>query len=136
MRTIIRIIVSAFALWLTTLLVGGSGDHGFWITPLSDSTGGTITTLLIVALLFGVVNGTLGRLVRFVSGPLYVLTLGLFGLIVNGFLIWVVAWLSGFTGFGLVVDGFWWGVLGAFVMSILSGIMNAMLGTKRKKRES
>jgi len=135
MRTIIRVLVSAFALWLTTLIVGGSGDHGFWVAPLSEDNGGRSLTLLLVALVFGLVNGTLGRVVRFVSFPLYVLTLGLFGLIVNGFLIWVVAWLSGLAGFGLRVDGFWWGVLGALVLSILSGIMNALLGTRKKPSE-
>lgn len=133
MRSVVRVLVSAFALWLTTLIVGGSGDHGFWIEPLADDNYGRIITLVLVALLFGLVNGTLGRIVRFVSIPLYILTLGLFGLIVNGLLIWVVAWLSGLAGFGLRVDGFWWGVLGALVLSILSGIMNGLLGTGRKK---
>jgi len=133
MRSIIRILVSAFALWLTTLIVGGPGDHGVWVDPLSDDNWGRIASYVIVALIFGIVNGTLGRVIRFVSIPLYILTLGLFGLIVNGILIWVVAWLSGLAGFGLRVEGFWWGVLGALVLSILSGLMNALLGTGKAK---
>lgn len=131
MRTIARIIVGAFALWLTTLIVGGSGDNGVWIEPLGGSDDGHIITLILVALVFGVVNGTLGKVVRFVSIPLYILTLGLFGLIVNGFMFAIVAWLSDLAGFGLRIDGFWWGVLAAFVMSVLSGIMNGLLGTNR-----
>jgi putative membrane protein len=71
--------------------------------------------------------------VRFVSIPLYILTLGLFGLIVNGFLFAVVAWLSDLAGFGLRIETFWWGVLAAVVMSILSGLMNGLLGTGKKK---
>jgi len=134
MRSIIRVLVSAFALWLTTLIVGGSGSHGFWISPLADDNWGTIATYLLVALIFGLVNATLGKVIRFVSIPLYILTLGLFGLIVNGILIWVVAWLSDLAGFGLHVDGFWWGVLGALVLSILSAIMNGLLGTGKPKR--
>lgn len=133
MRSVIRVLVSAFALWLTTLIVGGPGDHGIWIEPLAEDNYGRILTFVLIALVFGLVNGTLGRVVRFVSIPLYILTLGLFGLIVNGLLIWVVAWLSGLAGFGLRVDGFWWGVLGALVLSILSGVMNGLLGTNRKK---
>lgn len=133
MRTVIRVLVSAFALWLTTLIVGGSGDNGIWIKPLGSGSYDYLITLLIVALVFGLVNATLGRVVRFVSTPLYILTLGLFGLIVNGFLLWVVAWLSGLAGFGLAVDGFWWGVLGALVLSVLAGIMNGLLGTGKKK---
>lgn len=153
MRTIIRVLVGAFALWLTTLIVGGSGDHGVWVEspseaalraaspePLNGVTlsdpYGPMLTLLLVALVFGLVNGTLGKVVRFVSIPLYILTLGLFGLIVNGIMFAVVAWLSDLAGFGLRIDGFWWGVLAAFVMSFLASIMNGLLGTgKRRDRD-
>ena len=135
MRTVIRILVSAFALWLTTLIVGGSGDHGVWIVPIGSGDYDRLTTLLLVALVFGLVNGTLGKIVRVVSFPLYVITLGLFGLIVNGFLLWVVAWLSDLAGFGLAVGGFWWGVLAAFVLSLLSSLMNGLLGTGKRKTE-
>jgi len=134
MRTVLRVIVGAFALWLTTLIVGGPGDNGVWIVPLSDDNWGVIATYLLVALIFGIVNATLGRVVRFVSIPLRILTLGLFGLIINGFLLWVVAWLSEFLGFGLQIDGFWWGVLAALVLAIISGILNALLGTGRRER--
>ena len=133
MRTVIRVLVSAFALWLTTLIVGGGGDHGVWIVPIAEDNYGRVATYVVVALIFGLVNGTLGRVVRFISFPLYIITLGLFGLIVNGILIAVVAWLSDLAGFGLAVGGFWWGVLAALVLSLLSGIMNALLGTRKKK---
>lgn len=133
MRSIIRILVSAFALWLTTLIVGGSGANGVWIKSIEADSYGPVITLLLVALLFGLVNGTLGRIVRFVSIPLYILTFGLFALIVNGIMFAVVAWVSGLAGFGLQVDGFWWGVLAALVMSLLSGILNSLLGTRKKR---
>ncbi|MGO3146991.1 MAG: phage holin family protein [Leucobacter sp.] len=134
MRSIIRTLVGAFALWLTTLIVGGSGERGVWIEPYDGDAYAPVFTLLLVALVFGLVNATLGRVVRFISIPLYILTLGLFGLIVNGIMISVVAWLSELAGFGLRVDGFWWGVLAALVMSVIAGILNGLLGT-RKKRE-
>ncbi|KTR87032.1 phage holin family protein [Leucobacter chromiiresistens] len=135
MRTLIRILVNAFALWLTTLIVGGSGEHGVWVEPITDDGSGKVLTLVLVALVFGLVNGTLGKVVRFVSIPLYIVTLGLFGLIVNGLLLAVVAWLSDLAGFGLRLDGFWWGVLAALVLSILSGILNGLLGTSRKRAD-
>jgi len=151
MRTIIRVLVGAFALWLTTLIVGGSGPHGVWIespgetalrtasleplrgVTVSEGPYAHVITLLLVALVFGIVNGTLGKVVRFVSIPLYIITLGLFGLIVNGIMFAVVAWLSDLAGFGLRIDSFWWGVLAAFVMSCLAGIMNGLLGTGKKR---
>lgn len=133
MRTVIRVLVSAFALWLTTLIVGGSGDNGIWIVPIGSGQYDHLITLLLVALVFGLVNGTLGRVLRFLSTPLYILTLGLFGLIVNGAMFAAVAWLSDIAGFGLRIETFWWGVLAALVMSILSGIMNGLLGSSKKK---
>lgn len=133
MRAIIRVLVSAFALWLTTLIVGGNGNHGVWITPIEMNNYGHLVTLLLVALLFGLVNGTLGRIVRFVSIPLYIITFGLFGLIVNGIMIAVVAWISGLAGFGLSVESFWWGVLAALVLSLISGFLNSLLGTRKKR---
>lgn len=133
MRAIIRTCVGAFALWITTLIVGGPGEHGVWIEPISNDDYSPLVTLLLVALVFGLVNSTLGKIVRFVSIPLYILTLGLFGLIVNGIMISVVAWLSELAGFGLAVEGFWWGVLAALVMSIIAGILNGLLGTGKKR---
>lgn len=133
MRTIIRVLISAFALWLTTLIVGGQGDHGFWVEALGDGKYDHMVTLLLIALVFGLVNATLGKVVRFVSIPLYIITLGLFAFVVNGLLIAVVVWLSEFAGFGLHTSGFWWGALGAFVLSLLSSLMNGLLGTGKEK---
>ena len=79
-----------------------------------------------------VVNATLGKIVRFVSIPLYIVTLGLVGLIVNGFLFAVVAWVSDLAGFGLRIETFWWGVLAALVMTVISSILNGLLGTSKK----
>lgn len=133
MRTIVRVIIGAFALWLTTLIVGGHRGNGVWIDPITDSDTGYILTLLIVAAVFGIVNGTLGKVVRIVSIPLYIITLGLFGLIVNGFLFTVMAWLSELAGFGLAVESFWWGVLASLLLAIISGILNGLLGTGKKR---
>lgn len=127
MRFLVRVVVLAVALWLTTLIVGGSGNVGIWIVPFEDSTWGFIATLLLVAGVFGVVNSIVGPLVRVVSIPLYVLTLGLFGLIVNGLLLLLTAWLTQLLGFGLVIENFWWGVLAALVMSFITAILSAIL---------
>lgn len=136
MRTIVRVVVGAFALWLTTLIVGGSAEHGVWVESYAGDTSAQIATFLLIALVFGIVNGTLGKVVRFISIPLYILTIGLFGLIVNGIMISVIAWLSDLVGFGLRVDGFWWGVLAAIVMSVLAAIMNSVLGTKKANKRN
>jgi putative membrane protein len=69
----------------------------------------------------------LGTAIRIVAFPLYLLTLGLISLVVNGLLFLLVSWISDLIGFGLVVDGFWWGVLGAIVLGVIGFIVGAIL---------
>ena len=130
MRFIVRLLINAFALWLTTLIVSG-------VKVVPFAPGGTVElvlTLLLLALIFGVVNGVIGNLIRIVAFPLYVLTLGLIALIVNGLLLLLVAWISSLIGFGLVVDGFWWGVLGALVLGLISWLIGILLRPLVKDR--
>jgi putative membrane protein len=118
-RFLIRVIVNAVALWITTLVVSG-----ITVTPYGD--GGsveTVVTYLIVALIFSVVNATIGNVIRIVAFPLYILTLGLIALVVNALLLLLVGWISGLLGFGLVVAGFWPGVLAAIVLGIVSWLL-------------
>jgi putative membrane protein len=61
-----------------------------------------------------------------VAFPLYVLTLGLIALVVNGLLLMLVAWISEQLNFGLVVDSFGWGVLGALVLGIVSWLLGIL----------
>ena len=122
MRFLLKIVVSAFALWLTTFIVSG-----IRVVPYEDSDLATVLTYLLIALIFGVVNATVGTFIRIVGFPLYVLTLGLISFIVNGLLLLIVDWISGLIGFGLEVDGFWWGVLGALVLGIISWLIGLVV---------
>ena len=121
-RFLIKLIVNAVALGLTVLIVTGVD-----VVPYAPDTGAVIVTYLLVALIFGLVNGIVGRFVRVVAFPLYILTLGLISLIVNGLLLMLVAWISGLLGFGLVVDSFLWGVLGALVLGIISWLLGLLV---------
>ena len=121
-RFLIKLIVNAVALGLTVLIVPGVD-----VNPYADDTGAVIVTYLLVALIFGLVNGIVGGFVRVVAFPLYILTLGLISLIVNGLLLMLVAWISGLLGFGLVVDSFLWGVLGALVLGIISWLLGLLV---------
>jgi putative membrane protein len=107
---------------VTTLIVAGVR-----VEPYAGDTLALVLTYLLIALIFGFVNGVIGGFVRIVAFPLYVLTLGLLSFIVNGLLLLLVAWVSSLLGFGLVVDGFWWGVLGAFVLGIFSWLFGVLL---------
>lgn len=123
---LLKLLVNAVALWVTASIV--AGVH---VLPYAPDTGAVIVTYLLVAFIFGVVNTIVGSVIRVVAFPLYILTLGLFSLIVNGALLLLSAWFSGFLGFGLVVDGFWDGVLGALVLSIVSWLLGLILRARR-----
>lgn len=123
MRFIVRLIINAIALWLTTLIV--AGVHVVPFAP--QGTLESILTFLLLALIFGIVNGVIGNLIRIVAFPLYILTLGLIALLVNGLLLLIVSWISGLLGFGLVVDTFWWGVLGALVLGLISWLIGILV---------
>ncbi len=123
MRLVVRLLINAVALWLTTLLV--SGVHVVPYAP--GGTLETVLTFLLLAVIFGVVNGVIGNLIRIVAFPLYILTLGLIALLVNGLLLLIVSGISSLLGFGLVVDTFWWGVLGALVLGLISWLIGILL---------
>jgi len=124
MRLIVRLLINALALWLTTLIVAGVTIQAY--APGTNVE--FIITLLIVAVIFGLVNTIIGNLIRIVAFPLYILTLGLIALIVNGLLLLLVSWISStFLGFGLYVESFWWGVLGAIVLGLISWLIGILL---------
>jgi putative membrane protein len=123
-RFLVRLLINSVALWLTTLIVTGVAVVSYG--PEGDTLA-YVLTLLLVAFIFGLVNGIIGNLIRIVAFPLYILTLGLIALVVNGLLLLLVAWISDLIGFGLTVESFWWGVLGAVVLGLLSWLIGILL---------
>ncbi|MGO4534860.1 phage holin family protein [Leifsonia sp. 2MCAF36] len=127
MRFLLRLIINAFALWLTTLIVSGVTVH-----PYAPDTTALVLTYLLIALIFGVVNAIVGTVIRIVAFPLYILTLGLISLIVNAFLLFIVSWISDAMGFGLHIDGFWSGVWGALVLGIIAWLFGLIFRPARR----
>ena len=122
-RFLVRLLINAVALWLTTLIVAGVK-----VVPFEPKdTLAWLLTYLLVAVIFGIVNGVVGNFIRIVAFPIYILTLGLIALVVNSLLLLLVSWISSLIGFGLVVDGFWWGVLGALVLALLSWLIGIII---------
>ena len=123
-RFLIRVIITSIALWLTTIIVEGVKVASY------GSEGDQVAlalTYLLVAVIFGLVNSVIGNAIRIVAFPIYLLTLGLIALVVNGLLLLLVAWISSLLGFGLTVAGFWWGVLGAVVLGLLNWLIGVLL---------
>ncbi len=131
MRFIIRVVINAFSLWVVTLIP----QLGVNVTPFAPGeTLQYVLTLLIVAAILAVVNTVIGTVIRIVAFPLYILTVGLIGLVVNGLLLWITAWITGYFGWGLTVESFWWGVVAALVLAILNAVFGAILRPQRKRR--
>ena len=123
-RFLVKVLINAVAFWLTTLLIGVFQEGVVEVRPYAP--GGVLETnltYLLVAVIFGVVNGIIGNFIRIVAFPLYILTLGLLALVVNSLLLLLVSWISTQIGFGLYIDGFWWGVLAAIVLGIIAAIL-------------
>jgi len=130
MRFIIRVVVNAFALWVVTLI------PALQVQIQAFAPGETlqlVLTLLVVAAIFALVNTIIGTVVKIVAFPLYILTLGLIGFVINGFLLWLTAWITSGFGWGLTVGSFWWGVLAALIISVINGIFGFILRPQRKK---
>lgn len=132
-RFLLSTVINAIALWVTTAV-------GIGVTliansePLTAGGGnlwGFVLTLVVTAAVFGLVNGTIGAVVRIIAFPLYILTLGILALVVNALLLLFVSWLSSFVGFGLHVDGFWSGFWGAIILGIISWLLGLLLRPKR-----
>jgi len=127
MRFLLRLIINAIALWLTTLIVSG-----VTVRPYAPDTTALVLTYLLIALIFGVVNAIVGTVIRVVAFPLYILTLGLISLVVNAFLLFIVSWISDALGFGLHIDGFWSGILGALVLGIIAWLLGLIVRPARR----
>jgi putative membrane protein len=123
-RLILRLLINAVALWLTTLILS---PHVTVVPFAPAGPAEWVLTYLLVALIFGIVNGVIGGIIRVVALPIYLLTLGLVSLVVNGLLLLLVAWISSLIGFGLSVDSFGWGILGALLLGIISWLFGVIL---------
>lgn len=130
MAFVLRVIINGVAIWLATLLVNGfdvvtsSGD---------DSTWATVLTFLVLGLIFGLVNAFIKPLVHLLSLPLYIVTLGLFTLVVNALMLLLTEWISSKTSWGLTIDGFGTALLAALVISVLSFLMSLLIGRRDRR---
>ncbi|MFD7439855.1 phage holin family protein [Streptomyces sp. NPDC059909] len=97
------------------------------ITLTGDSTGEKTLTLVLVALLFGLVNFLVKPIAKLLTLPLFVLTLGLFTLVINALMLLLTSWLADELDLGFHVDGFWTAVLGGLIISIVSWALNMVL---------
>lgn len=120
MRFLIWVVVNALALAAAAWLIEGIRVEG-------SSTEEQAITLIVVALIFGVVNAVVEPIVKLLSLPFIILTLGLFLIVINAAMLLLTSWISGELGRRFEVEGFWTAVLGAIVITISTWILEAVL---------
>lgn len=120
---LIRTAVNAVALWVAAWLIDG-------IVLADDGTtfASKFTTIILVALIFGVVNAVVKPIAKVLAFPAIVLTLGLFTFVVNAFLLQLTEWISEPLGLSFVIEHFWWdAVIGALIVTIVSMVLSWVL---------
>jgi putative membrane protein len=112
---VIRWLVSAAALYLTSLIVRGIEIHG-------------VVPLLFAAITIGILNAVVRPIILLLTLPLNVLTLGLFTLVVNAFMLWMASQVV----VGFEVHGFWAALGGWLLMSFFTFLINVLIGESGK----
>ncbi|MDO5728625.1 MAG: phage holin family protein [Actinomycetaceae bacterium] len=124
MKFIIKLIVNMLGIWLASVIIDG-------ITlPPTEKPTELLITLAVIGIIFTAVNMIVRPVVKLVTFPVYILTLGLFALVVNALMFMLTGWLSQHTSYGLEVTGFWpalfGGVITALVAAVLGGALDSM----------
>lgn len=128
MSILLRLIVNAVALLITAWIVpgihlGAAGPH-----PTRDDW----VTLLIVALIFGLVNVVIRPIIIILSLPLTIITLGLFTFVINAFMLLLTSWIAQGMDLGFRIDGFLPALLGALIVSVVSFVLSRALKPRRE----
>ncbi|MFB6665367.1 phage holin family protein [Streptomyces parvus] len=117
---VVKTIANAGALAVAIWLIGN-------ITLEGGSTGRKALTLILVALIFGLVNSVVKPVVQLLTFPSFILTLGLITLVVNALMLLLTSWLAGVVDLSFHVEGFWTAVLGGLIISVVSWALNVVL---------
>lgn len=126
MSFLLRVIINAVAIWVATQLLDGLTVVG------GEDTTTRVVVFLVLALVFGLVNAVVKPLVKAISFPLYLITLGLFTLVVNTLMLMLTGWISEQTDYGLRIDSFGTAFVGALIISVLSFVLSIAIPGSRK----
>jgi len=123
-KLLLRWLINGVALYVAAELVPGIHADGGW------------QVLLFMALIFGLVNALVRPILKFLTCPLIMLTLGLFTLVVNALMLMLASWLGRQLGLGFYVAGFWPAAfLGALVISVVSFVLTMLIGDDDKDKD-
>jgi putative membrane protein len=106
-----------------------------WLLPGIRAEGENIwVTVALMAVIFGLVNALIRPLVKFFTCLLNMLTLGLFTLVINALMLMLSSWIAQQLNIGFEVENFWWALLGALIISVVSFVLSKFLNSDRERR--
>jgi len=125
MKFLTRLFINALAIAVAVYVVPGI------------DLGGKLSSLIWLALIFGLINALLRPIIKLFTFPLIFLTLGLFSLVINSFLFWLTSVIGQGFGMGLEIAApvFWNSLLGGLVVSIVSTILSIIFKDGRKGKK-
>jgi putative membrane protein len=127
MSFILRTLVSALAIWLASLFLG---DHLHFVPKDADGWD-KVGIVIVVGLVFTLVTSIIRPIVKVLSLPLYILTLGLFSLVVNALMLMLTAWISEQLTWGVRVENFGWAVVAGLIIAILQALISIVIPAAR-----
>jgi putative membrane protein len=129
MKYLLRIVVTAIALGVAAWLVPGIVVGSYTVAGhlVTNSTAEKGLTLLVVAVIFGLVNAILKPIIKTLGCGLYVLTLGLVAILVNGLLLWLVSYLAGDLKLPFHITGIVPAIVGALIVGIVSWVLHLVV---------
>lgn len=119
MKLLLRWAFTAIAIYAAVKLMPGLYFQGPW------------WHLAAVALIFGLLNALVRPLLKALTCPLIVLTLGLFILVINTAMLWLTAETAEFFGINFRVSDFWAAFWGALIISIISAVLNLLISDEK-----
>lgn len=96
---------------------------GIAVGTSADDTTQRVLTLLLIAAVFSLINALVAPVVKLLSLPFIIVTLGLALLVINALLLLLTEWVTGKLDVAFVVEGFWWAVAGSIVISVVNGVL-------------
>lgn len=125
---LIKLAVNAVAIWVAAELIPGIG--------LAFPAGETLDKAIylgVIALIFTLVTMFVKPVVKALSLPLNIITLGLFSLVISALMLLLTAWIAGRMGYGLTIDGFIPALLGSIVIAVVVMVLNAILPDGKRR---
>ncbi len=119
-------ILSSAALAIAAALLG---DH-MSIGDSDNSTTARVVSVALVGAVFTVINMFVAPVIKTLSLPFIVLTLGLALLVINALLLLLTEWVTDQFDVSFQIDGFWWAVVGAIVISLVNAVLGAFFNKK------